>query len=269
MRVLILLQRVRNFYRILDASQRMYFNVALSASIFILLKIITGMNEFSRSWLILSLLLLAITVFLDLLAVFKRVYNTMVGKGIILIVFSLCTALAISIAGQVINEVTGVEPTKFVNTVAILSILTIPFIFSLLMGVLFAICVVICVPLAIMYYFILDREVKMFLLPFTAHTENIRFLGFTRLIQLFSFGIFCGFIYGVSHHVIDKYSAFMIDSADSLVFNLEMYSRSPCELKSSTRGVLIDDEHVLVASKKDRVHIYTLESCVYKTNSGK
>lgn len=266
MTFLTVLQRIRSFYQVLDISQKMYFNILLAVCIYKVLDILTGMNDFTRSFFILSLLLWTIVIFFDLLAVFKRVYTTLPGKGVILVVFSLCTALAISIAGQVINAVTGVEPTKFANTTAILSILTIPFIFSLLMGVLFAISVVIVVPLALMYYFILDREVKTLLLPFSKHTETVRFLGVTRLIQLFSFGVFCGFIYGISHHAIEKYSTFMTESADSLIFNLEMYSRSPCQLEPSTRGVLIDDEHILVARQQGERRIFTLETCRYKTD---
>lgn len=132
------------------------------------------------------------------------------------------------------------------------------------MGVLFGLWLVV-LPLLVLYYFIFNHEVKRFLLPdMLDNQETMRFMVITRLIQFFSFAIFCGFIYSASHHALNAYSIFMRDAATKLVFNLEMYEKSPCTLANQTRGVLIDDDHLLVARIVNKQHYFTLETCNYR-----
>ncbi|UMB86634.1 hypothetical protein I9P40_21845 [Citrobacter portucalensis] len=258
------IKAVKEIYFSLNTSQKMYINVLLFFFLYQFFHLISGFSELTRGFFFITMILWVLTIFYDFLALYKKIYAALLGKGVILLMFSLCTALAFSISGQVINDVVGVEPTRFTNSIIILSILTIPFIFSLIMGVLFGLWLVV-LPLLVLYYFIFNHEVKRFLLPdMLDNQETMRFMVITRLIQFVSFAIFCGFIYSASHHVLNAYSIFMRDAATNLVFNLEMYEKSPCTLANQTRGVLIDDDHLLVARIVNKQHYFTLETCNYR-----
>lgn len=255
---------VREIYFSLNTSQKMYINVLLFVCLYKFSHLISGYSDITRGFFFITIMLWVLAIFHDFLAIYKKVYATLLGKGVILLMFSLCTALAFSISGQVINDVIGVEPTRFTNSIIILSILTIPFIFSLIMGVLFGVWLVV-LPLSMFYYFIFNHEMKRFLLPdMIDNQETMRFMVVTRLVQFISFAIFCGFIYSVSHHALNAYSAFMRDAATKIVFNLEMYEKSPCTLAKQTRGALIDDDHVLVARIIGKQHYFELETCNYR-----
>lgn len=262
------LRRLADFYLRLNLMQRMHFNAIVVFIVFVAARVVSGINEVTLSLLRVAVVLWTLAVARDLLQLYKQMYATLAGKGVILVLFSLCTTLAISIAGQVVNDVTGVEPSKFPNATAILSIFTIPFIFSLIMGVLFFV-IMLAVPLIGFYYLGVDDSLKKVILPVNAKAPTMVWPKVTRVTQFISVGFYCAFIYGMSHHIINGYASFMTRFGADFIYTFETYAKSPCVIPAGTRAVLLDDDHILQAKAVGKEKIFALGRCHYRTDTEK
>lgn len=259
-------QKIKNVYSNLSTSQKMYVTLAFVTCAYFLCEKISIDNDITRTVFYLAIIQWWGVVLYDLLDVYKKIYVTLLGKGFILVAFSLCSAFTFAVAGQVINNVTGVEPSRFINTIIILAVFSIPGVMLIVMGGAFIMCLVV-LPLSFLYFSI-GREFGGILLPYIRNTEEIQFFRFTRICQIVSFLIFCSYINSGSQNFMNTtYSEFVVNIANKSIYYLEMYEKSPCMLSPNTRGVLIDDEHVLVARKKEENYIFNIEQCNYRINT--
>jgi len=217
-------------------------------------------SETAKGLLFLFLALWTIAISYDFLALYKKVYETILGKAVLLILFSFCANIAIALSSQIVNGVVGVDPSKFPHAIAFLSILTIPFFIVAGFGIL-SIVLVMAIPFFMIVHTLPDEKSKEVFFPGLISKETIPYPKTTRFVQLTSFVVFFGAVYSWSTMSTKIYETFLTDTAQSFIYQFEMYPKAPCSIDSTNRIAFLGDEMILVASKNNAVVTFKLQEC--------
>jgi len=257
-----LLNKVISFYEKLDTCQKLYLNL-----IIIVLAFLIGFLFFDpeqrKTFFVLILIYWSAVVAFEAVRIYKKIFTFTLGKAFILLGFTLCTNMALSIAGLVVNEITTVSPSNFPHALILISIAIIPLMTAVIMLFIY---IAIFATMSIWgpIVFIYDNNFKKILLPGYEPQEGYFLYKTTRLVQAISMGVFCLFIYTFFHNILDDYSNFIYSKSQSFIYNFEMYSKSPCIGLPPGKIAFINDDHVLHASKEGEIITFTTYSCEYK-----
>lgn len=248
----------QSYYALLKTNQKLYVNATIFLLIYLLFpKVINP--DLDKAILSIFIAIWVSAMCCDLLHIYKKVYESLIGKSILLILFTVLTSVALSFSAQVVNEATGVNPTNFPHTQRILAILSIPLLAALIGGIVY-IGTLVLSPLILMFQ-MADDDFKRFFIPGYSSENEISFPKITRIIQIVSFAVLSGLIYGLSQKISNDYNTFLTNSARTLIYNLEMYTRAPCPIEKGARFAFIVDDQILVGTKNKADTIFYLAEC--------
>lgn len=250
---------LKDRYLELAVNQRLYINALGCLMMFFITLPIIGL-EYARGSFFLFMLFWILAIAKDLLDLFKKVQATILGKALLIVMLSLSTNLAVSIASLVVNDVTGVDPSKFPHTLAFVSILLIPLLVAGAFGLLY-LALLLALPFATMFLVFSDEGFRQLLMPGYKASKDLRYPVVTRCVQFASFVIFFGFMGSMSGRWAQDYDGFLSSTTRSFVYHLEMYSKAPCELPAGSRAAFIADERVLLGTKSGDQISLTLGQC--------
>jgi hypothetical protein len=195
-----------------------------------------------------------------LIGLYKKIYESVLGKAFLLLLLSLCTNVAIALSSQLVNEIVGIDPSKFPHTIALLSVLSIPFFIAAAFGILYALLMVTS-PLLLMFHSLPDEKMKEVVIPGYSTKPSIPYQKTTRIIQFISFTFFCGFVYAMSHKVTKGYETFLTDTARSFIYTMEMYPKAPCVLEPGSKVAFLSDDKILVGTKNSTGITFKRSEC--------
>lgn len=245
----------------LDTSQKILRNLIFAIIIGGFLNIFAS-EEVWRSFFIIILMYWSFSVFHCLLYLYKMIYQTSLGKGVLLLGASLCVNLVFCVAGEIINNITSVSPTNFPHSLVFISIAMIPLVIPIGMILLF-IVILISAPLW-GWFFVYDEDFKKFLMPGYVPNKKRLLHKSTLLIQIFSIATYCFFIYTIAHIKLNDYVSYVNDRSQEIIYNLEMFNKSQCVNIKIGKVAFISDDHVLVATKDKEGYKFEVLKCEYK-----
>jgi len=248
-----------DFYFNLQVNQRLYVNAGAALAAFLIASAAFGTAN-ARGPLIVFLAFWAAAIAYDVIALYKKVYESVLGKSFLVILFSLCTNFSIVLSNQLVNDIVGIDPSKFPHTIALLSILSIPFFVAAGFGALYF-GLLIITPLMLMFHALPDDRAKEVMIPGYSARSTAPHHKTTRVIQFISFAVFCGFVYGLSQKTMHSYETFLTDTARSFLFQLEMYPKAQCAIDPNSRAAFIGDETILRGNKKPTGIEFTVQEC--------
>jgi len=254
-----LIATVGETYFRLHINQRLYVNSFVILAAYLAARPLLG-SENAKGLLFLFLAFWVIAITHDLVSLYKKVYETVLGKALLVILFSLCANLAIVLSSQVVNDIVGIDPSKFPHTIAFLSILTIPFFIAAGFGIL-SIVLLLILPFFMMVHSLPDEKAKAVFFPGLVPKETIPYPRTTRLIQLLSFAVFCGVVYSASQKSVKSYETFLTETARSFLFQFEMYPKAPCSVSSGSRIAFLGDGKILVGSMSGEIVSFRVQEC--------
>ena len=155
--------KVRDGYFTLRVNQRLYVNAAVTLVAYLMTLAALGPQS-ARGMLFIFFAFWTAAIAYDLIALYKKVYETVLGKTFLVVLFSLCTNLSITLSSQLVNDIVGVDPSKFPHTVAFLSILSIPFFVAVGFGIVYF-SLLVLTPLLLMFHAIPHDKAKEVLIP--------------------------------------------------------------------------------------------------------
>jgi len=248
-------------YELLKTNQKLYFNTAIFLLFYLIFPKEINPN---LDKVLLSILMLTwvSAISYDLLTTYKKIYETLVGKAILLLLLTIFTNVAIALSAQVVNDITGVNPSSFPHTQVILAVLMIPLL-VVGIGAFLYFAILVLSPLILMFH-IYDEDFKRFLIPGYSMNNKIHYLKITRIVQIVSLIIFLGLIYSSSQKITNNYGTFVSDSARFLVYNLEMYTKAPCPIEGVGKIAFIADDKILVGIKSKSETVFKLAECKTK-----
>lgn len=256
------LSTVIEFYKKLDTRQKLYFNLILFSVLFIIGCVFFNAEQ-RRVFLIVVVLYWTSTVVFETVSIYKKIYNYTLGKALLLIGFTLCTNISLSIAGIVINDVTTVAPSNFPHALILVSIAIIPFIMAIIMLVIYF-ALFITLPIWGFIIFVYDDKLKKILFPGYEPQDGVFLYKTTKLIQILSIGCYCVFFHSLFNNILDDYTKFLYSKAQSFIYTFEMYGKSPCVGLPSGKVAFINDDNVLIAHNQGEDMSFITHTCEYK-----
>lgn len=258
-------ERFRVFYQQLHHNQKLYV-ITLISFVFPLWAlfcrsiadlVVPGWFGDIRPTLYPALVLWCWTVIYELSRIYVQIFEFPLGKAILLIIFSIATTFALVMSGQVINGITGAEPSKFPHTIAIVSTLTIPFFVAMGSGILWAVFVILVSVfggLGYMIRFLIKDMGLEFLYRDLIPKSGAPYPKLTKAVQLISISFFCGTFYSAMGRFAEVYDIFVAEKAAWFLYEMEMLSKSPCTTPPGSKiaylGDLADNK-ILMARRQD------------------
>lgn len=176
---------LQTHYKKLDTAQKLYLNCALALLLY-------GVTYPLHAWwnfvglALLSLAFWFAGMVCDALTLYKRIYATHIGKGLLLLAFTGFTNFAIALANQRINAFAGVDPSKFPHTEIFVAILSIPFIALLILMMLYT-ASVLFLPVYGVFFIAMDAKAKAFFSAGLMKQDDSEYPVITGIFRFVSF----------------------------------------------------------------------------------
>jgi len=254
-----LLAQVHDGYFRLQVNQRLYVNTMVMLIVCLTSSAVLDSQD-NRGIFIVFLLFWVSAICYDLIALYRKVYESVLGKGFLLVLLSLCTNFAIVLSSQLVNDISGVDPSKFPHTITLLSILAIPLFIALGFCILYF-GLLLATPLLLMFHVMPDDKAKEVLIPGYRLNSDIIYLKTTRVVQLISLAVFCGFVFSLSQRITQSYEGFLTATARSFLFQFEMYPKAPCAIDPGSRVAFLSDEKILLGHESATGVFFRVSEC--------
>ncbi|MDX2354908.1 hypothetical protein [Stutzerimonas xanthomarina] len=239
--------------------QKAYVNAVVSFAIYWLLKPLEW--EINQVFFAFAVCSWAMAVASDLLAFYKKFAESTLGRLLLVVTVGFGTNAAIAMAAQVVNDLVGIDPSRFTHTIAFVSM------YSGLTLVFVAMSVLFVLGMGLVFLYLIlnwtnDEKTISVLIPWYRPAELIPYKRLTATFQVTSFLILCGLAYSSVKNDQVRYTNFVKNSAEWFLYNVEMYQKAPCALGADQRVAFLDNGQVLIASKAGERITFAVQACV-------
>ena len=246
-------------YSSLLPSQKAYVNAFLLFGLYLAIKPFGW--EVDRGLLFLALFSWGMALTSDLLSFYGRFAGSTLGKLLLLVVVGGGANVAIAMSAQVVNDVTGIDPGKFVHTIAFISI------FMAIVLIHLALSVSFVVGLGFVFIYLLlhwtkDENALAVLFPWYSSDDCVPYKRLTITVRVVSFMFVCGLAYSWAADGQKGYRAFVDDKARWFLYSFEMYGNAPCPMLEGQRVAFLGDGQVLMGDKGGEGISFKTQQCV-------
>ncbi len=254
--------KVLNIFFKINRSQKFYI-LAISVLPLLLFGFIFNISYIKLSAFQILFLFSFCGVMSDLLYLYKKTWSTLIGKGLILVIYATSTNFALSISYQILNEIIKVEPTMLKYSLAFTSTLTLPLFiaigFMIVFGLIFAfgqfyLLVVLQVPK-------LNKNERLYKLMPPVELHPGKFF----IARMFAYPLVVGLILGVARGNSEEYSVFLTRTVKKFIYTMEAVKYSRCKLSDKQKSIKINNKEIIVVqlNEKDE-YIFTHTLCKQK-----
>ncbi|MDQ7984078.1 hypothetical protein QYS36_03890 [Pseudomonas sp. G34] len=247
-------------YKSLQPNQQSYLNAFALFILFLVLKPFDW--ELKKSFLALAVLFWGMAMISDLLSFYKKTAETLLGKLFYIGSFAFGTNLAIALATQVLNSVTGVDPGQFTHTIAFTSLLVAPplllfiAIVALVIGTMFF-------TVFFMFQTLPDDASRLMMFPwYKGGAQIVRYKGLTALVQMVSLVAVFSFAYSYSQDESTAYGEFVESKTRWFLYNFEMFQKTSCQIEEGQRVAFLRDGNVLVGRMDGDEISFIVRACM-------
>lgn len=246
------------WYKSLQPNQRSYLNALALLLLFLVFKPFDW--ELKKGALGLAIIFWGMAMISDLLSLYKRIAETLLGKLFILGTFGLGANVAIAISAQVLNHAIAVDPGQFTHTIAFTSLLVAPplIIFLSVIVLLFGLGFI---ALFFMFHALPDDDSRLMMFPWYRGGEVVRYRGITSFIQLVSLIAIISIAYEWSQGENTAYSDFVESRTKWFLYSFEMFEKTQCQLEEGQKVAFLGDGQVLIGSKEGDEISFAVQPC--------
>lgn len=246
-------------YGALLPNQKAYVNAALFFAIYLALELFGW--EVAKGAAALALLSWGMALTSDLLAFYNRFSGSPLGKLLLVAVVAGGVNIAIAVSAQTVNGLVGVDPGKFVHTIAFVSMFESAMLILLFLSVLFV------VGFALGFFYLMvhwssDERFLSMIFPWYRTEVSVPYKRLTITVQVVSFLVLCGFSFSWVKDGQPGYRTFVDDGARWFLYTFEMYQKAPCALRDGQRVAFLDGDQALVASNDGEAITFQIQPCV-------
>lgn len=199
----------------------------------------------------------------DILLVYKKIWDTVIGKGLVLIIYAAATNVSYALASQVVNEIVAFESSKLIYATNFVAVMLIPLFALVFISAIFAVIFIFgqFYMLFITYADLLKKDKCLAkLIPQNVESHPVA----SFVARLIIFPTVLGFYWSISANAMPAYSNLIEDSAKAFIYNLEARKFSRCRLKEDQRAIPINDKEIVIAEKKGESYLFTPMLCTPK-----
>lgn len=252
------LSQLWSWYKALNANQRSYLNGAICLIISFLLKPLT--TDGSGAFQFFAAGFWVAAMIADLVAVYRAVFGTIVGKLFLLAGATIATTVAFAFAAQVVNDFVGINPSQFTHTITFTAVLVavplvaIGFYITLLFGAAFLV-------LYVMFYLLPDDDSRLIVFPWYKGGDRPRYKAVTAFVQVASFIALSSVAFQWSQDYSKVYSDFVQEKGKWFLYTFETFERAPCPLEKGQKVAFLAGDDVLVVSKIGEEISFAVREC--------
>lgn len=247
-------------YKSLQPNQRSHLNALVFLMLFLAFKPFDW--ELKKAFQGLAIIFWGMAVISDLLSLYKKTADTLLGKLFYLATFAIGANVAIAIAAQVVNNLTGVDPGQFTHTIAFTSLLVAPplvlfvSIIALFIGTAF-------ITLFFMFQTLPDDGSKLVMFPwYKSDGQVIRYRGITAFVQMVSLIAILSVSYETSQDESTGYGEFIDGRAKWFLYNFEMFQKTSCQLGEGQKVAFLRDGNVLIGRLEGDEISFSVQACM-------
>lgn len=247
---------ILNFYRNSHLVEKFYYACIVSSFLFLVTGRFFGLEIVRAIPIAFGVIALSI----DLVQIYKKIWSYLLGKGFVLILYALITNFSIGYSAQIVNSVLGVEPFQILYSTTLISILSIPIYFFVVLGfVSFSIFIVSIVPaLGSAVYQSYKGENNWDIFLSSKYGRPIIFRILRGILMIFLSLIVIGNFLTIEKKMDD----FLRITATHLIYNYDAYSKSRCAIKKGEKALAINDNEVVIITKSENIEfVFELKKC--------
>lgn len=211
-----------------------------------------------------SLLLLLSGIISDLLIIYRKVWDTIIGKGVILISYAMCTTIAYAFASQLVNDIVTFDSSSLTNSITFTSILLIP-VFILGFSFILFIGIMIFGQFYILFGSLsknLSNDECFKKLAF-ASAENYPKASFISRCVIYP--IVVSFFLFFGSDLMPAYGKKIESWTSWFIYNLEAVKHSRCKVDDLKSKVInINDNEIVIVSEINDKFVFTPTKCISK-----
>lgn len=237
--------RLGTWYSSLQPNQKSYLNAAVFGLLSLPASLID--QDLSQGLRGLAAVFWGMAMIADAQALYKTLVESLVGKLFLLATTVLGTNFGIAHAAQIVNELVGIDPSRFVHTIGyasfllVLPMVALAMVFAFFLGSFL-------IPIFVFFHLVSDEKSRSFLFPWYRPKPEMRHRALTVCAQGFSVLALCWFAYKWTQ-TDTAYDKFVRGAAEWFLYSFEMYERAPCFLEAGQRVAFLGADEVLIATK--------------------
>ena len=243
----------------LNRSQKFYF-FGLISLLNLLFWYLLPFKEAYKGALLLPILLIYGGILSDILILYKKVWGTVIGKGMLLLLFSFCLSFAYAFSAQLINETVKFDTSKVTYSINLTAVLLVPFIVIAITYFIFAILF-----LFGQFYLILasfannlkDNKCLGGLIP--NNMENYPYKTFW--VRVILYPIAFGFLWGMAASLSPAYAKGIANMTSHFIYFFDAKTYSRCKQSKGDRVVTINDKEIIMVKKLNGKIYFEPKAC--------
>jgi hypothetical protein len=260
-----LVEKCRFICTQLNRSQKFYF-FGLLSFVNVLVSYFLPFPDLLRASLTLSIILVYAGVFSDILIIYNKVWETSIGKGVLLLIFSLCVSFSYAFATQLINETVKFDTSKVVHSITFTSALLLPFLLILITYIVFA-----ALFLLSQFYFVIvsfvsglkDDSCLGGMIP-----KNIEKYPYkTFWVRMIIYPIAFGAVWGIAGALSPMYVNKLSNLTKEFVYFFDAKTYSRCIQGKGERVITVNDKEIVIVKKENDLITFEPKACKPKIKS--
>lgn len=204
---------------------------------------------------------LAFGIVSDLLLLYKIVWETLIGKGLLLLLYAFATNLAYASSSRLVNELVKFDTSSLTYTVNLVAFLLAPAFIFIGITVVFSIVLIFG-----QFYLMLTvyseqfRNSKYFGMLVPKPVES--YPGKTFIIRFIAFPVVLGTLFAFGRNVMPAYSNYIEKTTAAFIFNVDSSHYSRCEILPTERAIKVNDTEIIVVSTTGEAIKFEPKKCV-------
>ncbi|HBN6206189.1 TPA: hypothetical protein L3M66_004874, partial [Vibrio parahaemolyticus] len=252
-------QGIIDFYRELNKSQKLYFVSAIFFTVQFFTKYLP--EPANKTFFSLAMIFLVWAVINDLLALYHTLWNTPLGKGILLLGYTFLANLSLSLGAQYVNNSVGVEPYLYKHSIVFAAIMSVPVVAALVAVVAWLVAIVfgsIYLLFGLNIQQASDAGLLKDVLP--KNSEIHPFI--TTIVRVLAIGSVCYFAYNLFAGYNERYNDFVVKQTKAFLYHFEALEHSRCKIQGGSKFLPLNDKELIVASQNSAGnYVFKLEVC--------
>ncbi|MDF2156097.1 hypothetical protein [Vibrio sp. CAU 1672] len=252
-------QGIIDFYRELNKSQKLYFVSAIFFTVQFFTKYLP--EPANKTFFSLAMIFLVWAVINDLLALYHTLWNTPLGKGILLLGYTFLANLSLSLGAQYVNNSVGVEPYLYKHSIVFAAIMSVPVVAALVAAVAWLVAIVfgsIYLLFGLNIQQASDAGLLKDVLP--KNSEIHPFI--TTIVRVLAIGLVCYFAYNLFAGYNERYNDFVVKQTKAFLYHFEALEHSRCKIQGGSKFLPLNDKELIVASQNSAGnYVFKLEVC--------
>lgn len=196
----------------------------------------------------------------DILSVYQKVWDTILGKAVLLLSYALLTNFAYGISSQVVNGIVKFQSNALIYAINYVAVMLTP-LFIFISTYLIFLALILCSQLY--WFFVITTEIfkknRFFAGVMPDRIES--YPKATFAVRTLAFIVILSAAWGFRPYIAPRYASFLENSTANFIYSFEASKYTRCKIPEDTKGIHINDNEIVVVKKDNDNYTFTPLKC--------